>query len=607
MSGKASRGVAEKEWTSPGGEGWDEFRPRAGDILEVDLSASTLSAASEGLIAIYITYIEDDVLGGLYVGGKIVGTTATALEESLIRSISTDDKVIHLCAEVGCSLEEERILFHCTKARWFQARRFKAAYVSPWGELVLEEIRGKGGKPKDAAQPPWEDARGRRKGRDTDPLRRARARVGHGDTKKGPRKRKPKEEKHAGGEPAGLREKLNKLRQKIMGQDAHGVIEVESESEEDEDQEDGSLEEMERGLKTGSGLNPLTTVLALRDQEGAGDSRGGMVKKERVKKRVKRVKKEEKLKSRPSSALLAAAEQEEERKRLEKRKKRSKKRKGGKEVRALVELLKGGKKKRKTGKDPSSSGGSSSSSEDNSDAGEESDSSEMLAPLQKRSSRRPGTVLRMLVKHARTTLDQSSAVDVDQKGDLTSGIRMATYFNLMIRPYHSAASRDMKELHYLSIAMDELRQGFLGKLGDSLASRFLAVHAAVNEGTWKSAQYLELHPLEATQSAPTPVLLEAKKHSRLINKSLNNDEGSWRKGRYQEDWRNPGWTNPEGKGKGKGKGKDAKGKGKGRGSWGKGSWQNWQRDGQYNWWDQQRESKDGKDAKDGKDTAKKDK
>ena len=560
MSGKASRGVAEKEWSSPGGEGWDQFRPCIGDILEVDLRAATLSTASEGFIAIYITYLEDDIYGGLYVGGKLVGTSVTALDDSLIRSISTDEKVIHLCAEVGCSVEEERILFHCTKARWFQARRFKPSYLAPWGELVLEEIRGKRGKPKGTTVPGRETAGGGQRARETDPLRRARARFGRGDMRKGPRKRKPKEEKPAGGEPAGLREKLDKLRRKIMGQDAHGVIEVPSESEEDEEYEDGSLEEMERGLKTGSGLNPHTTVLAPRDQVGAGDSRDGMVKKEKVKKRVKRVKKDEKLRSRPSSALLAAAEQEEERKRLEKRRKRSRERKGGKEVRALVELLKGGKKRRKSGKDPSSSGGSSSSSEGDSDADEESDSSEMLAPLQKRSSRRPGTVLRMLVKHARTTLDQSSAVDVDQKGGLTSGIRMATYFNLMIRPYHSAASRDMKELHYLSIAMDELRQGFLWKLGGSLASRFLAVHAAVNEGTWKSAQY----PLEATQSAPTPVLLEAKKHSRLINKSLSNDEGSWRKGRYQEDWRNPGWTNPEGR--------KRKRKGQGRQRQRKGSW-----------------------------------
>ena len=48
----------------------------------------------------------------------------------------------------------------------------------------------------------------------------------------------------------------------------------------------------------------------------------------------------------------------------------------------------------------------------------------------------------------------------------------------------------------LAICLDELRGGDLGKLGDSLASRFLAIHTAVNEGNWRSAQYLELLPAD---------------------------------------------------------------------------------------------------------------
>ena len=398
MSRKGTRGVSEKEWSSPGGTGWDSFRPNIGDVVEVDLSASTYSVASEGFLAIYVTYLEDDVLGGIYMGGKLIGASQTALEDSLIRAISTDEKVIHLCAEVGCSVEEERILFHCTKARWFQARRFKPSYLAPWGELVLGEIRGRKEKPKESGTPGKSEDHARSKVQD--PLRRARARVGRGDKKKGLRDRKPKVEELVGGEPAGLRDKLDKLRRKIMGQDAHGVINVPSESEDEDGSGDMSSEDGEKKLKTGSGLNPLTTVLALQDRDGVGDTRDGMVKREKVRKRVKRVKKEEKVRSRPSSALLAVAEQEEERKRKEKKRKKEKKSKGGKGVKALVELLKGKKKKkRKSGMDPSSSGNSSSSSEGSSDLDEESDSSEMLAPLQKRSSRKPGRVLRMLVKH----------------------------------------------------------------------------------------------------------------------------------------------------------------------------------------------------------------
>lgn len=122
-------------------------------------------------------------------------------------------------------------------------------------------------------------------------------------------------------------------------------------------------------------------------------------------------------------------------------------------------------------------------------------SSEMLAPLQKRSAKRPGTVLKMLVDHARSTLDQSSLVSTGG-GRMTARVKLTSYFNLMIRPYHQSSSRDMKELHHLAVALDELRGGQLGQLGDSLAARFLATHTAVNEGHWRSAQFLEIHPLE---------------------------------------------------------------------------------------------------------------
>ncbi len=184
MSRKSTRGVSEKEWTSPGGTGWDVFRPNVGDVVEVDLSASTYSVATEGLLAVYVTFLEDDILGGIYIGGKLIGTTQTALEDSLIRAISTDEKVIHLCAEVGCSVEEERILFHCTKARWYQARRFKPSYLAPWGELVLGEIRERKGKSKDGGGPARDEEKDHPRSRVKDPLRRARARFGRGEKKK---------------------------------------------------------------------------------------------------------------------------------------------------------------------------------------------------------------------------------------------------------------------------------------------------------------------------------------------------------------------------------------------------------------------------------------
>ena len=77
----------------------------------------------------------------------------------------------------------------------------------------------------------------------------------------------------------------------------------------------------------------------------------------------------------------------------------------------------------------------------------------------------------MLVDHAKTTLDQSSVVETEKDQQVTGGIKISTYFNLLVRPYHSPASRVMKEMNHVAVCLDELRSGQLGRLGDSLSSR----------------------------------------------------------------------------------------------------------------------------------------
>jgi hypothetical protein len=195
-------------------------------------------------------------------------------------------------------------------------------------------------------------------------------------------------------------------------------------------------------------------------------------------KKRKRVKK--KVAKDPGAQLLAQAEQLRVAKMQEVRqkKKRKEKREGGEKARALVKALLGGQKKQKTSSrdgDPSSSPDGSRGDSSDEDKEESSSSSELLAPLQKRSSKRPGAVLKMLLHHAKT-------VETAEGDEVTTGVKMTSYFNLMVRPYYNALSRDMKELNLLAICLDELRAGGLGKLGDSLASRFLAIHTAVNEG-----------------------------------------------------------------------------------------------------------------------------
>ena len=128
-------------------------------------------------------------------------------------------------------------------------------------------------------------------------------------------------------------------------------------------------------------------------------------------------------------------------------------------------------------------------------------------------------------------------------------------------------------------------------LGDSLASRIPCHPLGGERGRLEGGAVLGAASLEPTASAPTSLLLQARKHANVVAKSQGN-EGYNR-------WQRPGgqWQKQDdqerGKGKG-GKGKGKKGKGwKGQGSqwWqGSGNWEN--RD---SWWDKEKDKKGRKE------------
>jgi hypothetical protein len=195
------------------------------------------------------------------------------------------------------------------------------------------------------------------------------------------------------------------------------------------------------------------------------------------------------------------------------RKKKEKEKKGP--IDQLVKLLKGerGDKKKKKKKkrkdrprqggdgllrvkpDPGGSGGSGSSSSDSEsssaagggkegDSGEDSDLS-CEPPLKKKASKDPGSVLAMLVRHAQEQLDKGALMEEEgSRSSVVTGIKIATYFGLLIRPYHPQGSPLLRELYSLAQAIDLLRQGRLPEAGDALAARFIAVHTALGEGGW---------------------------------------------------------------------------------------------------------------------------
>ena len=286
--------------------------------------------------------------------------------------------------------------------------------------------------------------------------------------------------------------------------------------------------------------------------------------------------------------LLHRAAEAVTRKEAKKKDQKKKHKKKNAEKRLIQILTKKDKKEKKSKKrkkrpgpgssgDPGDSGSPTNSSDENSSGPLEessgSESANLEAPLRKKSREKPGSVLALLVEHARQQLDQTSkvAIQPNLKLDPTKGVRISSYFSIVVRPQLGAVNAQIRELHHLSSAIDALRQGDLDILGDLLASRFIAIHQSMIDNSWTAARHLELLPLEENSAAGSGVLLEARKYAKL-NAKLNNQEQwgnySYGKGRGGKgrpyNWNDNSWQATEQKGKGK---KGSKGKNKGKNQW----------------------------------------
>ena len=600
------------------GEGtWEDFRVEAGEILEFSLRLEG-EEGEPARCALLVNEVKTEDGETIYYG-RFIGSTDVQKNREFGKSINVKNQGVKKGTPTGTATKGGSYAAHFTLARWWSLKNFPTTYLKPWGQLVLDEALGLVGpgakdtppkrtKPRRRAPPKGPEDKGLRggPGERTEPLggERSRKKRPSGGTRRDGRG----DAARGDGARDALRAKLKGLKQRLLGnrrEDQEAIIEVEesedggSESGPSDSAADRKTRKVELG--TGSKLNPYESRLAIGDWSLPEDPRESTmritwpVKKEKLKK--KRI--TDSRSKRRRSSLLAVAEQREE----ENRKRRSSSKKAKKKSRtpgakALVRLL-SGKRMRTKDKDGGSSPSGSGSTEDGGSEEEESSSeSEVTAPLKKRSLKHPGSILRLLISHATEALDQSATLEMDKESAVTGGIKMVTYFNLLVRPNFNQGSRDLKEMHLLAVCLDQLRSGQLKQLADSLSARFLALHCAAVEGSWAAAKHLELHPLEAVQSAPTEVLLSARKHAKLIQKSQGSGDGhSWSKGGGSwNSWKGGDWNEDhrrKGKG-GKGKG-GKKGKGKGDG-WKSNDWNNWN-DRNRDWWKDQKDTKDNKGEK----------
>eukprot|EP00435_Cladocopium_sp_Y103_P027228 s1676_g6.t1 len=545
-------------------------------ILEVALHHSSLGLGEEGWFAILVDQVVGGVDEGLKITGAVLGCESVPHLPEIIGMM--DEGAVHLCPADPCPSIDIHCI-HATRVRVWSLDRFNAEYITPEGKGLLKKANAAVKRAAKAVLDAAAKAASRRKPALRPP--RSGDEEGEQDEEDGAA---------APGQPhTALRALLQKTKERILGGDQAGTRRARSGEDAIPGSRRGGSDSAQASsqLVTGTALNPL-------QQTPLGVVSAGALNDSGTRQLVKTLTS----RSGAASTLLAQAVQVTAQEAKERREKRRKKDKSD-SVQQLVDLLRGkGRKESRRRRsrsrsqrrgrqavkpdpedphDSSSDDSSGSSSRSPRRRRDLSDSDSELScepPLRKRAIKAPGSVMEMLIKHAQSQLDQGSLLETGgHEPSLVSGVKISSFFALMIRPYHSPGSPLLRELYALAQAIDLLRMGKLPETADALAARFVAVHTALTEGSWATAAHLELYPLEPVGSATTATMLEAHKHRRLVMKSQGvQPSGGW--------WGTPGKSKGSNFSKGKkgdGKGRGGRGKGKGSGkeqSWGAGKGEN---------------------------------
>lgn len=289
----------------------------------------------------------------------------------------------------------------------------------------------------------------------------------------------------------------------------------------------------------------------------------------------------------PSEALIAAASHAATGRTggEEKKKKKKRKRSDNRVLQVLKNALrprrgkkekkKKRKKKEKSEGDPSDDDGSPDDSSDDEEEEEESssysseeESSEdrkarrLQAPLKRRSQKKRGSVIHLLLEQI---AEQLQDLSTPQEDLLTSGPKVGTYWQISLKHRYNAGHPALRELFLLATVIDRVRSGQLLEALDALAGRFIAVEAATHDG-WNVAKHLEVAVPAEQAIAPAELQLAARRHNSMVLKAQGYEgKGKWRYASGGRGWSATGSSKDEGKGwwrsKGGKDGRDNKGKG----------------------------------------------
>ena len=541
-------------------------------------------------------------------GWVLAGQRFVEFEKVAEETYREEQVLVHLCLQEPCAETELREeVIHTSQVKFWMAEAYASDYVRAKGRKIIQDYLKsiKKGPPKTKATPKETASKPPRGGRTpkTKPPKK--------DEQKAPSGRKQKEaiDESGGDEEAKrlrLRERLAEVKE---GWKEHGG------------RRDGGRPPRESSSAVAK--TPLTAGISMpMKMTGRGAYSGQLALRDTDTPFLS----ETNLKKLSAGEALLAQAAQAAKSRADRKKKDGRKKRGGKEIVKLFSSLLGlskkkekkkkGKKekKRKRGRggyDPEGNGqdpdpdddeeeeseeedleGSAEESSDPEDSSKESEDS-LEAPLRKKALKSPGKVMEMLIKQAAMHLDQAAVLEGNEAPSVVGGVRIGSYFSLMIKPYHPNSHPMVRELYSLAQVIDSLRAGNLPQAADGLAGRFIAVHQALEDGHWGAASGLEVYPLESASSASATVLLQAQRHRKLVAKAQGTYYQPKGKGyNYggkgnQQNWYQDRYP--------KGKGDQGKGKEKGRGQRQKqwNQWSNWKKSegGGNNQW------KDNKDEK----------
>ena len=571
---------------------WSLFCPQKGDVIVTQVPMPV--APEEGVYGAFVTLSKTMLSdGSLILAVKSLGSSEASTTTSLSKAFNRRPGCIHVCHGVGeCHCRDEEIVFHCVSLELADGASFSASYLGTAGKRLLKQVRDslEEGKLDERA---WKE---NEEGEERNPDRVDRERERSGD-----RERREKAGKGDGAQRTQNDQQYMRLRERL--ENAKRKQRPRDDSREPEHPQGRRAPELEQtvgipqlnsshklgifgGALTGEAKEPRTmrTMGNPGRQGGATNmltmngwnriANTGSVGSQLVMRAAANLPGGSGGGGLPPGGglptLLGSSGRKKKKKKKEKKKKKRKK----------------SRRRRKSGGGgPSgggSSGGSSSGSSDSSESSSTGSSGESayLPPLRRRSEKRPGSVLKLLLEQVESQLSELQGAET-HSAVLLGGTKLLTFYHLLLRGNGvQTSSRDGRELYLIAILLDLLRSGQLERLADGLAARFLALQTAVMDGGWHAARHLEIFTPDQATPGGASVTLAARKHARTLEKVKGSESrrDTGRGGQWNRQWSPWQWPRTEeaggqenGKGKGK-KGKVKQGKGSPWNSKGGNSW-----------------------------------